>query len=205
MYVARINEQLDPETVRAYVRDHGFATLVSTNESGIFTTHTPLEMKIEGDASWLFGHVARANEQVASIISRDRAVAIFMDTHSYISSSWYDHINVPTWNYISVHMHGVFEALDEEATLQSLQSLVSKYEKNQKKPFSMAQMGEKDLKAHLRGLVAFRIKVEKIEASWKLSQNRDANNFFDIIRQLKLRGDDLSLGIAAEMEKLREA
>jgi transcriptional regulator len=176
---------------------------VSTVNDQLFTTHTPLHLIEHEGKEWLYGHIARANEQVGHIVQKARATAIFMQNHAYISSSWYDHVNVPTWNYLAVHMHGTLEALDEAQTVDSLHRLVAQYEDEAQKHFHISQMTEQDLKAHLRGLQGFRMTVDKIDASWKLSQNRDDANHAAIVLKLRERGDELSLAIAAEMEKMR--
>lgn len=203
MYIAPLNLQSRPDIIQAYIRQHGFATLVSTHQNQLFTTHTPLNWVDKDGKQWLYGHIARANEQVEHIIHHAKAKAIFMNSHAYISSSWYDHVNVPTWNYMAVHVHGQLEALDESATIEGLHHLVSQYEDPNQKHFAIAQMTESDFKAHLRGLCGFRLEVQKTEASWKLSQNRDDKNHATIIQKLRERGDELSAAIADEMEKMR--
>ena len=203
MYIAPLNLQTQSHIIRSYIEQHGFATLVSAMGDQLHATHTPLQLvSIEGQ-EWLHGHIAKANPQVDHIRQQARATAIFMDAHTYISSSWYDHVNVPTWSYMAVHVHGVLQALDEEQTRSSLDQLVAQYEDQDQKHFHISQMTEQDIKAHLRGLQGFRLTIEKIEASWKLSQNRDDANHAAIISKLRERGDALSLAIAEEMAKMR--
>jgi transcriptional regulator len=203
MYVSKINEQQNAEEVQNYIEENGFATMISQGQDHFISTHTPLVLKKEGQESYLYGHISIVNEQVASIKNGEKMLAIFMENHTYISSSWYDHVNVPTWNYIAVHVQGTFEKLDDEATAASLHDLVTKYEKYSSKPFKIEQMGEEGFKREMRGIIGFRIKVTKIDASWKLSQNRDDKNYYEIIKKLKERGDDMSSKIAKEMEAIR--
>lgn len=204
MYVSKINLQTNADAIRKYIQENGFATIVSLDGNNILATHTPLMLQKEGENDYLYGHIAKANEQVQSFVNGSTVLAIFMENHTYISSSWYDHVNVPTWNYIAVHIKGVITLLNKEETLQSLHDLVAKYEAPSPKPFHISQMTDTDVNAHLRGLVAFKIRIEKIDASWKLSQNRDDKNYYEIIRKLKERGDEMSMSIANEMEKNRE-
>lgn len=204
MYVAPLNRQNDQEAIQKYIKEHGFATLVSCQDNETAITHTPLVYGQRNHQAVLYGHIAGANVQVAHIRKGCKATAIFMDTHAYISSSWYDHVNVPTWNYLAVHIQGRLQALDEEETLASLHTLVDQYEGGHEKSFHISQMSNRDIKAHLRGLQGFVLAIDHIEASWKLSQNRDDHNHAAIVQKLKERGDDLSLVIAREMEKMRE-
>ncbi|MBL0083703.1 MAG: FMN-binding negative transcriptional regulator [Saprospiraceae bacterium] len=204
MYVAPLNQQTDQQAIKKYVDDHGFATLVSSCHDEIATTHTPLVFTHRDGRPLIHGHIARANGQTAHIQKGCRATAIFMDAHTYISSSWYDHVNVPTWNYLAVHMQGRLQALDDEATVASLHELVGQYEGHDGSGFHISQMTHSDLRAHLRGLQGFVMEVDHIEASWKLSQNRDDHNHATIVAKLRERGDEFSLAIAREMEKWRE-
>lgn len=199
MYINKINLQTDSDTIEGYIAANGFATIVSVHEDDFTATHTPLHLKKINGESYLFGHIARPNSQSQHILSGRKVMAIFMADHSYISSSWYDHVNVPTWNYIAVHMHGSFIELSEEEAIGSLHDLVEKYEANRPNRFEINQMTDHSIKSHLRGITAFKIKVEHIDASWKLSQNRDDKNKQAIIDQLKSSADPLAHKIAEAM------
>jgi transcriptional regulator len=201
MYVNKLNLQTNGEIIKAYVSKHGFATIVSIDGEDFTATHTALMMDEEGQ--YLYGHIARPNGQAGHITNGTKVMALFMDTHTYISSSWYDHINVPTWNYIAVHVYGSFIELTREETIESLKKLVSKYETGRENAFSVDKMDERMLNSNLRGLIAFKIKIEKIDAAWKLSQNRDDKNHAKIISRLKQEGDYLSIEIAKAMEEDR--
>ena len=97
MYVPRIHRQEDRKEVFNYIRKNGFATLISKLDGRSIATHLPLYLdKNEKEEYVLIGHIAAANEQKESLSTGEELLAIFMDTHAYISSSWYDHINVPT-------------------------------------------------------------------------------------------------------------
>jgi transcriptional regulator len=203
MYISRLNIQQNTDSIEKYVEENGFATLICQGRDDLMSSHTPLIMKKTGHVAYLYGHVSIANEMAAAIKQGDSVLAVFMEKHSYISSSWYDHINVPTWNYIAVHIHGRFEMLNEEQTKESITELVNKYEKQSENPISVEKMGDVFFKKEVRGLIAFRIKIEKIDASWKLSQNRDDKNYAEIISKLRARGDAMSVAIAEEMEEIR--
>ncbi len=203
MYISKINIQQNAAAIEKYVEENGFATLICQGTDHFMSSHTPLMLKKVGDESYLYGHLSIANEMSSPIKKGGDVLAVFMEKHSYISSSWYDHINVPTWNYIAVHIHGKFELLTEEQTRDSINELVNKYEKYSETPMSIEKMGDAFFKKETRGLIAFRIKIAKIDASWKLSQNRDDKNYFEIIRKLRERGDAMSAMIADEMEELR--
>jgi len=127
-------------------------------------------------------------------------LAIFSGPHTYISSSWYDHENVPTWNYVAVHIYGTLRVISDEELRASLKQLVDKYEKDSEKPARMENLSDKYLKHELMGIVGFEIAITRMEATNKLSQNRDAVNHQAIIQQLEKRGDAASLEVAGLMK-----
>lgn len=199
MYVPKIFSPPSPDHIRKYIEENEFATLIGISDGNLIGTHIPLQFKGED----LVGHISIANHQKQCFSQDKEMLAIFMEHHAYVSSSWYDHINVPTWNYIAVHIYGKPDLLNEEEKLKSLESLVERYEGQSSQPFHMSQMSDRDLKAQLRGIVAFKLKITRIEASWKMSQNRNDRDFNNIISKLRERGDQLSTTIADEMEGLR--
>ena len=78
---------------------------------------------------------------------------------------------------------------------------MNKYEKGSEKPFKVEGMSEKYLNSQLSGLVGFEIEIENIQASYKLSQNRDDKNHQNIVKELEKKGDENSMELASEMLK----
>lgn len=203
MYVPKTFKHNSIEEVRSYVERHSFASLVSAKDGQLLATHTPLMIESKGDEEFLVGHIAKANIQHHVFDGHTRLLAMFMETHSYISSSWYDHINVPTWNYIAVHIYGTAEVMDKHQLKQALHQLVTKYEAPDGSGFSIDQMPTEMLEREMKGIVGFRMRIDQIDASFKLSQNRNERDFQMIIQKLNDRGDSLSMQIAEEMVKVR--
>jgi transcriptional regulator len=129
---------------------------------------------------------------------------IFPGPHAYVSSSWYDHENVPTWNYIAVHVYGKIKIIEGEELHAALKQLVDKYEKGSEHPVSIEKMSPEYVRQSIRGLIGFEIDITSIEASYKLSQNRDKKNYMNIINELEKRGDHDSKSVAAEMKKIEK-
>lgn len=100
------------------IRENGFATLFSLHEGMPFATHLPL--LVNADKSCLYGHFALQNPQWKDIIGQS-VLAVFHGPHCYISPSWYEtNKAVPTWNYITVHVYGEVELLEDEKELATL-------------------------------------------------------------------------------------
>ncbi len=204
MYIPAIYKNEDLAQVRAFLAANSFGILVSQSEGKPWATHIPMEISEKTDGKTaLVGHISKANLQVQLLANGGQFLAIFSGAHSYISSSWYDHENVPTWNYIAVHIYGTIRILTEDELLESLSDLVDKYEKTSKKPVSVAQMSEKMLKREMRGIVGFELQIEEIQAARKLSQNRDNQNHENIVHELEKTGDKNAMEIANEMRKDR--
>jgi transcriptional regulator len=203
MYIPKHYEEKDIQEVAALIREFGFATLVSTIDGFPWATHIPLELVIDTSGKWqLYGHIARANPQWRNFEGQPDVLAIFMGPHSYISPSWYDHRNVPTWNYKAVHVYGKAKILEGEALTDMLRALMARYESaHAQNPHSFDELPQDILDKDLRGLVGLEITVDKIEATSKLSQNRNEASYTGIMDHLKKMDAYDSKRIAEEMEK----
>jgi transcriptional regulator len=190
------------EQVKEFIRQNSFGILVSQVNANLWATHIPLELDTnEIGKEVLFGHVSKANPQWKNFTEGTKVLAIFSGAHGYISSSWYDHENVPTWNYIAAHVYGKIKIIEGEKLVNSLKKLVDKFESDSEKPVSVEGMSEKYFNAQLNGLVGFEIEIDNIQASYKLSQNRDAKNHQNIVAELEKKGDEASKELALEMKK----
>lgn len=205
MYIPKNFQENDRDALLQFVREQSFALLVMTNEASVpIATHLPIEVHTGEDGIVrLVGHVSKANPQAKLFGSEVPALAVFSGPHAYISSSWYDHVNVPTWNYLSVHVYGRTRVLTEDETLELLRSQTDKYEAASVRPVSVESMTEAYVRREMRGLVAFEIVIDTMQGAAKLSQNRDDANHAAIVSQLRQRDDADSQRVADEMEKRR--
>jgi transcriptional regulator len=199
MYVPANFKNKDNGQIFAFLKQNAFANLVTTVNGRLWATHLPLMLSAEGTK--LHGHVSRANVQWKSFEEAKEVMAIFNGPHAYISSSWYDHENVPTWNYIGVHVYGTIRIIEGEELLSSLKKLTDKYEARSARPVSVEGMSKAYLDAHIKALVGFEIVIQDIQAAYKLSQNRDKKNYETIIDELEKRNDAHDQEVATEMSK----
>lgn len=185
MYIPKIYRWQDTPEILDFIRRYSFAVLVSNAADGLKATHLPLDLEMnEANEPILTGHLARANDQSKMIGTDTEMLAIFQGPHGYISSSWYDHFNVPTWNYLAVHAYGIPSPLDRAETIRLLESQMRKYEGTVKGDMTIHKLDEDFLEAHLSGIVCFRIAITRIEAAQKMSQNRDETNKQRILDRL---------------------
>ena len=199
MYVPKYSQNSDFAAIKEFIKHHSFGILVSQSNQKMLATHIPMEFS--PDETKLLGHISRANPQWKNFSASAEVLAIFTGPHAYISSSWYDHENVPTWNYIAVHVYGKIEIIAGEQLYQSLKHLVDKYESDSAKPVSLEKMSSDYVRKSIQGIVGFEITITAIEAAYKLSQNRDQKNHQNIIHELEKREDHGSHQVAAEMKK----
>ena len=206
MYIPNNFKEEDKTEIKNLILEFSFATLVSVKDNLPWATHIPLELVTDENGNWfLHGHVARANPQWKNFETMSDVLAIFMGPHSYISPSWYNHRNVPTWNYKAVHVYGKATLVEGEKLEAMLRHLMKRYEgAHAEKPQGYDEIPANVLQKDLRGLVGFEIKVERIEAASKLSQNRDAESHQSVIDNLKKMDAYDSKRMAEEMEKKRK-
>jgi transcriptional regulator len=202
MYVPKQFRNDDASTINDFIRQHGFGILVSQSDHRMVATHIPLELS--EDETKLTGHISKANPQWKNFNNSAEVMIIFPGPHAYVSSSWYDHENVPTWNYIAVHVYGKIRIIEGEQLQAALKQLVDKYEKASEDPVSIEKMSQEYFRQSIKGLVGFEIEITSIEAAYKLSQNRDKKNYLNIINELEKRGDHDSRSVASEMKKIEK-
>ncbi len=199
MYIPNHYKNENLEEVKDFILHNSFGILINIVDQKPWGTHIPLELEQDGDGNdVLVGHMAKANPQWKNFTENAEVLCIFNGPHSYVSSSWYKEEEVPTWNYIAVHVYGKLKVLSEAETLQSMYRLVDKYEKASKNPISLGEMSPKTLR-QVKGVVGFSIQISDIQATYKLSQTRKEDHS-KIISELQEQKDAGSIAIAQAMK-----
>lgn len=204
MYTPEIYKNEDPESIRTFIKENSFGILINQTHGKLCATHIPIELETNADGKEVLqGHISKLNPQAEGFAENDQVLAVFSGPHSYISSSWYDHENVPTWNYIAVHVYGRIKIKDEAATIESLKKLVDKYEAGSENPVRLEDLSAKTMR-EARGIFGFEIEIDEIQATKKLSQNRDDHNYKNIISELEKTENPQAIAVAKEMSKCRK-
>ena len=203
MYIPELYKNDNQKEIQSFIHQNGFAVLVNQINGKLWATHTPLMLEEKNGKQFLVGHISKENPQAESFKTNDEILAIFSGAHAYISSSWYDHENVPTWNYLAVHVYGNLKLHSLEESIEALKRLVDKYEAKSEKPVRVEDLSRKTM-MQARGIVSFEIEISAIEAKKKLSQNRDDKNYRNIISKLENSDDNQSVAVAEEMKKNRK-
>jgi transcriptional regulator len=187
------------------IERYDFGTIITSSPGrGMVATHLPLLLTSDARGSKLQGHVARANTHWQSFDGSTEAIAIFQGPHAYISPRWYATAPaVPTWNYAVVHLHGRPLATDNrELTASILAALVHKYENHRPDPYRVEELPQEFYEKMVNGVVAFEMAVDRVEAKFKLSQNRSENDRAGAIDGLIREGSPTAEALAALMSRL---
>lgn len=201
MYTPAYYKNEDLDEIFAFLKANSFGILVSKNEK-LLATHIPIELIQKEDGKWyLQGHVAKGNPQWHDF-KNEEVLAIFNGPHSYVSSSWYDFEEVPTWNYIAVHVYGKIRITSEDELSTMLHALVDKYEVESKEPIKLENLSAKTM-GQIRGIVGFEIDITDIQATYKLSQTHSDKNYHNTADHLEEINDSGSKAIANIMKKKR--
>lgn len=201
LYVPSSFEPGDRAAAARLVHDHPFATLVTPADPEPLISHVPLLLQPTSEPhGTLVGHVARANPHWRAAPGVE-SIAVFHGPHAYVSPSWYADpaAMVPTWNYATVHAHGPLEIIDDAAEARGvLEALVHRFESDRESPWSLA-MPEAKLASLVGAIVAFRIRIRRLDVKFKLSQNRTREDRSRVIRALDASGDADALATARWM------
>jgi transcriptional regulator len=202
MYTPKLYREEDRSRILQFMQENEFATLVSHDGRRPAASHLLVEVVEEGERLLVNGHMSRANPLWKTFESNPEVLVIFLGPHSYISPTWYNHVNVPTWNYQAVHLYGTPRLVTEyEEMYQLLKRLIKRHEGNDQ--YKMEALPGDFVKKEIRGIAAFQIAVTRIEANYMLSQNRNDEDYWNIVSQLEKREDELSHGVAEAMKKQR--
>ncbi|MGE7839849.1 FMN-binding negative transcriptional regulator [Lysinibacillus sp. NPDC093712] len=201
MYIPKYYKVTDVNEIEEFIQMNSFATLVTTKQGTPIATHLPLMFNKKGDNYFLTGHMAYGNPQWRTFESSEDVLVMFQGPNAYISSSWYSHENVPTWNYQAVHIYGKANILEKEELIDDLTMLLEKYEKDREKPILWDNLSPELLEKEIKGIVGFEIKIGDVQAAYKLSQNRNEDDYKNIIDQLKNEETPNSKQMALLMEE----
>lgn len=203
MYIPENYKNEDTNDVKKFIKEHSFGILVTHGGGKTLATHIPLELTTNKEGKdVLQGHIAKRNPQKENFKNDIEVLCIFNGPHSYVSSSWYNYEEVPTWNYIAVHVYGKLKVIKGEELVVALKELVDTYEVDSENPISIEKLSDKTM-GQVHGIVGFEIEITDIQATKKLSQGHDEENYLNIISKLENRKGANSGKIATCMKELK--
>ncbi len=201
MYIPNIYKSEDQDLLRKIISENGFALLISDKDK-LAATHSMFLLNENGGDFYLETHISKANFQAKVLKDGDEVLCDFLGAHSYISSSWYNHQNVSTWNYEAVQIRGKVKLMNDDELYEHLRKLTFKYEKPQKCPMLVENMDDEYVKNEMKGAFGIHIFPTEVFIVNKLSQNRKEEDFKNIIKELEQSSDENSKNIAEKMRTL---
>jgi transcriptional regulator len=212
MYQPQAFEEHRPELIRELVDQFPLATLVLHSPQGLQANHLPMLWRGDALDGCLQGHIARANRiwqlpAAAKEASEMPALAIFQAGDGYVSPSWYpskqvDGKVVPTWNYAVVHVHGRLRFIHDSVWLEAfLGTLTDRHEAQRAQPWHISDAPQDYRDAQYRAIVGLELQIERVEAKFKLSQNRSAADRAGVLAGLDDEGDVRTLQLQAWMQR----
>ena len=182
-----------------FMHRYPFVTLIGQHENGLVATHVPVNVNETENGLVLEGHMMRKTDHHLAFQQNNDALVIFNGPNGYVSASWYTEMSASTWNYMAVHARGKLTFLDGENLVRVVRETNDRFESNPESPVRFDALPEEYVNRMMKAIVAFQIHVTEIDNVFKLSQNRDAESYQNIVRELKKRGGESAL-VAEEME-----
>lgn len=216
MYMPKHN-RADPEQTRELLQGIRAADLITPTGDGLFATFLPLihDPVADGhDASAndpeelgsLLGHVARRNEHW-QLQPTGESLVIVHGPEGYITPSWYasklKHGRVvPTWDYVIAHIHGELRIHDDAAWVEQLvRRLTERHESERAHPWAVDDAPRSYIDGQLRAIVGVELRISRIEAKAKLSQNYSLADREGVIAGLREGGEDRDEALADELDR----
>jgi transcriptional regulator len=185
--------QPDESLSEALVNDIGFGMVFLQTPDGPRVAHTPL-MKfgnlVSEDCRIQF-HLARGNA-LSRHLDGARAMLVINGPDAYISARWYeDSDQVPTWNYAAIELEGKISKMDSDGLPLLLSQLTSRHEAEIKggTPWTMDKLSPKKRDGLLKAIIGFEMQVENFRETFKLSQNKSAEEKERLVKGLEAQGD----------------
>lgn len=212
MYARETSLESRPDVLVAAMREIKLSAMVSTTGDGLFASHLPVIVEEAADGSIVLnGHLSRNNPHWRAITEPTETIAIFQGPHSYISPSWYATKAetgkvVPTWGYIAIHAHGKLEVIDDADWVRGhVNALTNLHEASRPQPWTVSDAPDDYVTVMLRGIVGVRLKVARLEGSWKLNQHRSEGDQRGTVAGLSVepnsQSQQLGMAMATQLTK----
>jgi transcriptional regulator len=183
----------DERAVDDLLTHHGAADLITATPEGMVATTLPFVY--DPEMRTLRGHIARGNDQWRRPVVGE-ALVIMRGPDAYVSPAWYpskaEHGRVvPTWNYVTAHVYGRFAVHDDPAWVErNVRELTERHEAGRPQPWSVDDAPRQFIEGQLRGIVGVEVLISRIDAKFKLSQNRSAADVDGVISGLMAGGQE---------------
>lgn len=167
MYPPKHHQDEDINHMIEVIKTYPLATLISVKDDEPLITYLPLIYKDKK----LIGHIDIYNPQTQLLKDKNKVTVLFSGPDCYISPSIYSTTQLPTWNYIKVHLKGTVKAIKSKAALKaSLISMTEFLEAPDQK--YVLEPDNPRLDKNLNYIEMFEINIANWEGKFKLSQDK---------------------------------
>ena len=208
MYIPKYHAFTDEPALHTHIADHPLGTWVCLADGNLVANHIPLLLdRAHGPHGRLIGHVSRANPVWRQLSGGAASVVTFMGPQAYITPAWYpgksEHGKVvPTWNYVTVHVHGTARAVEEPSwMLDMLTRLTDAQEAPNPAPWKVTDAPSDYVQRMLRAIVGIEITIERLEGRLKVSQDEDTADRHGTVQGLQQMPDTQTQAMAALVHK----
>ena len=159
-----------------FARQRSFGVLALNADAGPLISHIPFQLSEDG--TFLEAHILRSNPITRLLAEPHEAVIAVSSSDTYVSPDWYGVENqVPTWNYVAVHLRGTLRLLKASELRGILDRLSANMEQRlaPKAPRKIDKMDDGVFDKMARMIVPIAMDVKDIQGTWKLSQNKPAS------------------------------
>jgi len=169
---------VDVDAVLAHLAVYPLMALFAVSEARLRVAHAPMVVRRDGEGIALDFHLSRNNALTMVFARGASALAVSQGPDAYVSPDWYARADqVPTWNYLTVEAEGQVTPLDELGLVALLDDLSAQEEARlaPKTPWTRHKMSPGRFEAMLAGIQGFRLRPHRLEGTFKLSQNKPAD------------------------------
>ncbi|MDF2681663.1 MAG: protease [Brevibacillus sp.] len=203
MYIPK-QYRMDHDEAVQMMKSYPFALLITVDEHRPLATHIPLEIREDEGKIYATGHIAYGNMQKKTLDNNRDVLLIFQGPHAYISSSWYEGEEVPTWDYLAVHAYGTARVLPLDELKSALDSMLKHYESHRENGRLWDTFNPELLESEMKGIVGFEIEITSIQAAAKMSQNRNNTDYKSIVAELEKSNEQGEIQVAQWMREQRK-
>ena len=181
--------------------------MITLIDGKINADHLPFYLR---ENNTLCAHIAKGNPLWKSLKESENILVIFQGAHHYISPNWYPskeihHKEVPTWNYIVVHVYGDLKIKEDPEWIRGhLDELTEQNEREQQKPWKVSDAPEKYINQQLKGIVGLEIKINQMIGKCKAGQNKKQPEQGGMINALDKIGTPNAAGISEIIKAFKD-
>lgn len=196
MYPPKYHQSNDQQKMITVIKQYPFAMLVSVLENKPLITHIPI---IYNESTGrLVAHIDKYNPQVATLRDGAEVTVVFRGPDTYISPSVYATKQLPTWNYIIVHITGKVTLINNPEDAKETMIAMTKFLEGADQKFVL-EKDNRGMRNSINYIKAFEIEITNWEGKFKLSQDKTQKDQDNAKQELIKKSSKDSTGFINKM------